>query len=85
MILLLIILAVILLTSYIGLILLDNCPRRDIYSLICVLSSMMLGVVFCNLDEASTPQAIDVYRGNTTLQITYQDTIPIDSVVVWKQ
>ena len=27
---------------------------------------------------------IDVYRGKTTLQITYQDSIPIDSVVVFK-
>lgn len=29
--------------------------------------------------------AIDVYRGNTTLQITYQDTIPVDSVVIYKK
>ncbi len=30
------------------------------------------------------PQAIDVYRGKTTLEITYKDSIPIDSVVVFK-
>lgn len=30
------------------------------------------------------PSAIDVYRGKTTLQITYQDSIPVDSVVVFK-
>ena len=35
-------------------------------------------------DKNPQPKAIDVYRGKTTLQITYQDTIPIDSVVVWK-
>lgn len=29
-------------------------------------------------------EPIEVYRGNTTLQITYQDSIPIDSVVVYK-
>lgn len=28
--------------------------------------------------------AIEVYRGNTTLEITYKDNIPIDSVVVYK-
>lgn len=28
---------------------------------------------------------IEVYRGNTTLQITYRDSIPVDSVVVWKK
>lgn len=32
----------------------------------------------------SYPQAIDVYRGETTLQITYKDSIHIDSVVVFK-
>lgn len=30
------------------------------------------------------PSAIDVYRGKTTLEITYKDNIPIDSVVVFK-
>lgn len=30
------------------------------------------------------PMAIDVYRGNTTLEITYKDSIPVDSTVVWK-
>ncbi len=30
------------------------------------------------------PQAIDVYRGKTTLEITYRDSIPVDSVVVFK-
>ena len=27
---------------------------------------------------------IDVYRGKTSLEITYKDSIPIDTVVVWK-
>ena len=31
------------------------------------------------------PRAINVYRGNTTLEITYKNGIPIDSTVVWKQ
>lgn len=31
-----------------------------------------------------TPKPIDVYRGKTTLQITYRDSIAIDSVVVFK-
>lgn len=30
------------------------------------------------------PTALDVYRGNTTLEITYRDSVPIDSVVVFK-
>lgn len=30
------------------------------------------------------PTAMDVYRGRTTLEITYKDNIAIDSVVVFK-
>ena len=30
------------------------------------------------------PSAIDVYRGKTTLEITYKDGVPINSVVVFK-
>ena len=30
------------------------------------------------------PKAIDVYKGKTTLEITYKDKVPIDTTVVWK-
>ena len=30
------------------------------------------------------PKAIYVYRGNTTLEITYRDSVAIDSIVVFK-
>lgn len=30
------------------------------------------------------PQAMDVYRNKTTLQITYEDSVPVDTVVVFK-
>jgi uncharacterized membrane protein len=30
------------------------------------------------------PTAIDVYQGKTTLEITYKDGVPVDSVVVFK-
>ena len=30
------------------------------------------------------PTALDVYQGKTTLEITYKDSIPVDSVVVFK-
>ena len=35
------------------------------------------------LDKA-TPTALDVYRGKTTLEITYRDSVAIDSTVVYK-
>ena len=30
------------------------------------------------------PSAIDVYRGKTTLEITYRDSVAIDSTIVYK-
>ena len=36
------------------------------------------------LSPSTSPQLIDVYRGKTTLEITYKDSIPIDTTVVWK-
>ena len=35
--------------------------------------------------ENKSPSAIDVYRGKTTLQITYVDSTPVDTTVVWKE
>ena len=29
-------------------------------------------------------KSIDVYRGKTTLEITYRDSVAVDSVVVYK-
>ena len=43
------------------------------------------GIIILALSiQEDKPSAIDVYNGKTRLQITYQDTIPIDTVVVWK-
>lgn len=39
--------------------------------------------IWC-ISSSKSPSAIDVYRGKTTLQITYKDNIPIDSTVVYK-
>lgn len=36
------------------------------------------------LKAETRPTPLDVYRGRTTLQITYQDSVAIDSVVVYK-
>ena len=34
--------------------------------------------------QSFEPRAIDVYRGKTTLEITYRDGIPVDTIVVFK-
>lgn len=35
-------------------------------------------------DKNITPTALDVYRGKTTLEITYRDSVAVDSTVVYK-
>ena len=34
--------------------------------------------------QNQNPSAVDVYRGKTTLEITYRDSVAVDSVVVYK-
>ena len=41
-------------------------------------------IAFCLIINLRKQKAIDVYQGEITLEITYKDSIPIDSVVVWK-
>ena len=38
-----------------------------------------------NINEEPTPSAIDVYRGNTELEITSVNGIPTDTIVVYKK
>ena len=47
-----------------------------------VLAFIILVATLCLKDN---PKAIDVYRGSTTLEITYRNGMPIDSTVVWKR
>ncbi len=37
-----------------------------------------------SLINYNEPTALDVYRGKTTLEITYRDSMAIDSVVIYK-
>ena len=41
-------------------------------------------LMVCVTKKSSTPIALDVYRGKTTLEITYRDSVAVDSVVVYK-
>ena len=45
-----------------------------------VVTGIVVGVCTPNYE----PTALDVYRGKTTLEITYRDSIAIDSTVVYK-
>ena len=56
----------------------DNTP------LLIIILILNIIVIPCLISSIKKPKAIDVYQGNTTLEITYKDSIPIDSVVVWE-
>ena len=51
---------------------------------VCIILSILSGALLAIKTNTSEPTAMDVYRGNTTLEITYRDSIPVDSVVVFK-
>lgn len=44
-----------------------------------------IGLLFINYDIHNTPTAIDVYKGNTELRITYEGKIPVDTIVIYKK
>ena len=48
-----------------------------------VVGAFIGAVLYCII-TADTPTALDVYRGKTTLEITYRDSVAIDSTVVYK-
>lgn len=52
--------------------------------MICICGGVLLGFSVAEIKQEKVPTAIDVYRGKTTLEITYKDSIAIDSVVVFK-
>ena len=50
-----------------------------------IVYSLFIFIVFILiLIQIQHPTAMDVYRGKTTLEITYKDGVPVDSTVVWK-
>ena len=53
-------------------------------SLTCSLVLYPFLVLLLLISYMKKPTAIDVYEGKTTLEITYRDKVPIDSIVVWK-
>lgn len=59
---------------------------EDSYYIIYLALVIILGCVSicCVAIIINQPTAMDVYKGKTELQITYKGTIPIDSVVVFK-
>ena len=48
-----------------------------------IFSCLALGSLI-SLINYNEPTALDVYQGKTTLEITYRDSVAIDSTVVYK-
>ena len=46
--------------------------------------AVLFGAFLVMIFAKSTPTALDVYRGKTTLEITYRDSVAVDSIVVYK-
>ena len=46
---------------------------------------VLFTICVCGIISISSPRAIDVYRGKTALEITYRDSVPVDSTVVFKE
>lgn len=66
-------------------ILTDNTNGRLISAILLTISAIILVVLCASYKSKNIPTALDVYQGNTTLEITYRDSIPVDSVVVFKE
>ena len=79
------ILASIILCSYIS----DRCDGGfDAGVFIGAVIMILIVIEICLVEiikEKPTPSALDVYRGNTELEITSINGTPIDSVVVFKE
>lgn len=64
--------------------LIENGDRNFPYGLIGAIIGVVVPAILliCVINEQ--PKAMDVYKGKTTLEITYKDGVAIDSVVVFK-
>ena len=62
----------------------DNDEWLAYSSITCFVVGFIL-FICCAIDKETNPTAIDVYRGKTTLEVTYKDGVPIDTVVVFKE
>ena len=62
----------------------NNKDGRFCSAILLTFTAMILVAVISSYENRNTPTPLDVYRGKTTLEITYKDSIPVDSMVVFK-
>ena len=61
-----------------------NSEERLSSAILIVFASIFLFIAVESMCSKDTPNAIDVYRGKTTLEITYRDGVALDTTVVFK-
>lgn len=44
----------------------------------------ILGCIILNIITSKYPTALDVYRENTTLRVTVENNIPVDTTVIFR-
>lgn len=59
-----------------------NMETGEIFAVF-ILGALMQATISSSL-SSNDPTPIDVYRGKTALKISYVDTIPQDTLVIWK-
>lgn len=59
--------------------------NEDLKSLVGTLLIIFSALLGTSINEYLTIPPIEVYRGNTELEITSKNNIPVDSTVVWKK
>jgi len=60
------------------------CTGKDTAFIFGVVGAYIMSGTIVMISNDSKPTAMDVYQGKTTIEITYKDGVPIDSVVVFK-
>lgn len=81
----LVILFFILILSFIVNVLFDGTDTKIISWLCAIICGIIFTIVLIDYISKYKPTALDVYQGKTTLEITYRDSIPVDSTVVYKE
>ena len=61
----------------------DNVPLTFLILFVFSIATAIC-IVEATMTYENKPTALDVYRGKTTLEITYRDSVAVDSIVVYK-
>ena len=62
----------------------DNKDNRFFSAFLLTISAIILAALILYDENKNIPTALDVYQGKTTLEITYRDSISVDTIVVFK-